>query len=197
MIGSAIPGTITGVPHLLGLDGNQWFDYSVTTSAQVTNQSAAALSIPPLVANGTGNVCGPLPHVTVDLVVNPPVVITPALPCSAQQLSFSPTLQQEFVTGVDPGVAPNACAGEMVIHGYDVATQQAITLATNPANPPVIPLSGGVLSDGRKLFFGSFDGTKGAVLHRIDLATGLEDVVPPAIPASVSVVPNFVAVVPK
>ena len=120
--------------------------------------------------------------------------ITPALPCSALQLSFSPKLQQEFVTGVDPGVDPNACAGEMVIHGYDVLTQAAFTLATNTS---VVPLSGGVLSDGRKLYFGSSDGTRnGAILHRIDLATA-----PGTIAEDSSVVvgvkPEFVAVVPK
>ena len=79
-----------------------------------------------------------------------------------------------------------------------------------------MPLSGGVLTDGTKLYFGTYDSTNGALLHRVDLASQTEDFVqqevvnpttgvptttPPTyvteVPATVGVVPSFVAVVPK
>jgi hypothetical protein len=53
-------------------------------------------------------------------------------------------------------------------------------------------LSGGVLTDGTKLYFGTYDSTNGALLHRVDLATRTEDLA-----QQVGVVPGFVAVVPK
>jgi hypothetical protein len=168
-----------GVPHVIGLSGTQWLDYSVTTTAQVGNPAPA------------GDVC--LSTVT----VNTPATATSTLSCAAQQTSFSPTLEKEFVTGVDP-----ACtSAEALIHGYDATAQKEITLSTTN---PIIPLSGGVLNDGRKLFFGTYDSTaKTAALHRIDLATGTEDSFTDptsnlvTIPASVELVPSFVAVVPK
>jgi hypothetical protein len=82
-----------------------------------------------------------------------------------------------------------------------VRAKQEITLTTTN---PIVPLSGGVLNDGRKLFVGTYDSTaKTAALHRIDLATGTEDTVTDptsklvTIPATVELVPSFVAVVPK
>jgi hypothetical protein len=113
------------------------------------------------------------------------------LPCTAQQVSFSPKLEEEFITGVDA-----ACAtSEPVIHGYNAATHTLVDLTTAQ---PVVPLSGGVLNDGRKLFFGSFDGN-GAVLHRIDLATqsGAPGTLTEDDSVSVGVKPTFVAVVPR
>jgi hypothetical protein len=178
---------IGGVPHAIGLSlsDSLWYDYSVTTTAQAGNPAPA------------GNVCKST------VTINPPVTTASTLPCTARQVSFSPTREREFVTGVDP-----ACANpKPVIYGYDVIAQQEITLTTTN---PVIPLSGGVLNDGRKLYIGTYDGaTMTALLHRIDLATDTEDVVtvttgtPPntvttvTIPASVKLIPSFVAVVPK
>jgi len=181
---------IGGVPHVVGLslpDG-QWFDYSVTTTAQVGNQTVTQLTFPPLVSGGAGDVC--LSTVT----VNAPTSAASTLKSTASQVTFSPTLEQEFVTAV----SPTGTIAEPVIHGYDVINKTEITLATADANP-IIPLSGGVLNDGRKLYIGTNDPTNGAVLHRFDLSTGTgtagtraEDA-----SASVAVIPNFVAVVPK
>ena len=131
---------------------------------------------------------------------------------TAQQIAFSPVLEQEFVTGVNPATA----TPEPYIYGYQVAynaiPQQEIRLGTINS---VVPLSGGVLNDGTKLYFGTYDSTNGALLHRVDLASQTEDSVqqeiidpktgqptnPPTfvtvIPATVGVVPSFVAVVPK
>jgi hypothetical protein len=171
--------TIGGVPHVIGLSGTQWLDYSVTTTAQVGNPTPA------------GDVC--LSTVT----VNTPVTATSTASCTPLQTSFSATQEKEFVTGVDP-TCTNA---EALIHGYDVIGQKEITLSTTN---PIVPLSGGVLNDGRKLFVGTYDSTaKTAALHRIDLATGTEDTFTDptsnlvTIPASVELVPSFVAVVPK
>jgi hypothetical protein len=176
---------IAGVPHLLGLDLNTWFDYSVTTSAQVASQTVLT-TLDDLTPNGTGNVC--LSTVT----VNAPATTATILPCTATQVSFAPKLEENFVTGVDA-----ACAtSEAIIHGYNAASHTIVDLTTTN---PVVPLSGGVLSDGRKLYFGSFDGTHGAVLHRIDLATstGAPGTLTEDNAVSVGVVPSFVAVVPK
>jgi hypothetical protein len=170
VVGGLSTTALSGVPHLLGLNGSTWFDYSVTTSAQIGEV---------LTPKAEGNVC------LSKVVVNPPVTLTTAapLPCAATQVSFSPTLEQEFITGVDP-----SCAPQSVIHGYDVVAQKEITLTSTNS----VPLSGGVLNDGRKLYFGSFDSANGARLHRIDLSTGTEDDL-----VFVSLVPSFVAVVPK
>jgi hypothetical protein len=208
------------VPHVLGLDVNQWFDYSVTSSSEVPDQTVSllpgqALTEPPLVPGGPGNVCQST------VTVNAPVTTASTLKCTAQQISFSPTLEQEFVTGVLDTYSPGFVTGvdtscatpESVIHGYDVVAQKEILLTTTD---PVVPLSGGALNDGRKLYFGTYDGTNGTLLHRIDLAAQTEDFVqqevvnpttglpttnPPTfvtvVPATVSVVPTFVAVVPK
>ncbi len=143
-----------------------------------------------------GNVC--LSSVS----INTPVTAPSTLQCAPVQVSFAPKLvtgvhPSEFVTGVDPSCA----TAESVIHGYDASTQKEVTLGTLS---PVVPLSGGVLNDGRKLFFGTYDSTKKtAALHRIDLTTGLEETVTDptsnlvTIPASVELVPSFVAVIPK
>jgi len=170
---------LNGVPHVLGLSGSTWYDYSVTTSAQAGATPAV------------GNVC--LSTVT----VNTPVKVASTLNCTANQVSFSPTLQREFVTGVN-----SSCATpDLGIHGYDVNTNSEFTLSTLST---VVPLSGGVLSDASKLFFGTYDSTaKTAQLHRIDLSTGTEDTATDSttgqvtIPAPVQLVPSFVAVVPK
>jgi hypothetical protein len=104
-----------------------------------------------------------------------------------------------------------------VIHGYDLGilsgTPSEITLSVSTSGTPtftpvpIVPLSGGVLTDGRKLYVGTFDTTNGALLRRFDLASGTEDVVPTlsstnavignTVPASIPVIPSFVAVVPK
>jgi hypothetical protein len=166
---------LSGVPHLLGLNGSQWFDYSVTTTAQIGN------------AAPEGNVC------LSTVKVNAPVTLTATLPCTAQQISFSPTLEQEFITGVDPSCA----TAEQVLHGYDVVAQQEILLTTAAA---AVPLSGGVLNDGRKLYFGTYDSAaQTATLHRIDLATGTgaPGTLTEDLSAPVALVPSLVAVVPK
>ena len=129
---------------------------------------------------------------------------------TAQQITFSPTLEQEFVTGVNPaGATPESVHSWLsgCQSDYRSATGSDVLLTTTN---PIVPLSGGVLTDGRKLYFGSYDSTNGALLHRVDLATQTEDFVqqrpttdanPPTyvtvIPATVGVVPSFVAVVPK
>ena len=166
---------LSGVPHLLGLDGSQWFDYSVTTTAQIGNPAPE------------GNVC------LSTVRVNPPVTRTASLPCTAEQISFSPTLEQEFITGVDPSCA----TAEQVLHGYDVVAQQEILLTTAA---PVVPLSGGVLNDGRKLYFGTYNSAaQTATLHRIDLSTGTgaPGTLTEDLSAPVALVPSLVAVVPK
>ena len=206
---------INGVPQVIGLSSPDglWYNYSVTTPAQVPNPT----NLP-----AKGNVCPPT------VTINTPATRQSDLLCTAQrvkQITFSPTLEKAFVTGVDP-----ICTPESVIHGYDVITNATIPNPTFPLglNPtstptltpvPIVPLSGGVLSDGRKLYVGTFDGTNGALLRRFNLDPTLgpieEDVVPilkdvvPAttpptqivvgntIPASVELIPSFVAVVPK
>ncbi len=172
---------MSGISHIVGLSGSQWYDYSVASSSQVSNGS-------PL---GSGFVCA------ASVNVSAPAITQSTSQCSATQTSFSPILQREFITGVDPQCA-NA---ESVIHGYDVGNSTEVTLSTAA---PVVPLSGGLLNDGRKLFIGTYDSTtRKAVLHRIDLASGTEDVVTDptsklvTIPASVDLIPSFVAVVPK
>ncbi len=186
---------IGGVPHLIGLSGtNQWLNYSVSTSAQVS------------VAAPKGNVC--LSTVT----VNAPSTTASGLTCNTPQVSFSQRLQQAFVTGYPSANGGSSCSTpEAVIHGYDVAGNSTFTLSTLN-NSPITPLSGGVLSDGRKLYVGSYDPNTGAAtLHRFDIASGTEDFAtnttttgtPPTtvttvtIPASVELVPSLVAVVPK
>lgn len=171
-----------GVPHVIGLDNTQWFDYKTTT-------------------NGAGDAC--LSGVIPTLATTP--VTDNALPCTAQQVTFSPTLEEAFITGV----APHSCAGETAIHGYNMLTQQIITIDTrkdNSGNPiPLVPLSGGVLSDGSKLFFGSVDTVNGqptGQLHRINLASQSEDIAPTPVAAipitgAATLTPTFVAVVPK
>jgi hypothetical protein len=176
---------IGGVPQAFGLSGTEWLDYSVTTTAQVPN---------PTTLPAQGNVC--LSTVT----VNPPVTTTDVLPCAATQVTFSPRLEAEFVTGVNP----SCTATDSVIHGYSVATTPP-SLIPLTATAPVVPLSGGVLKDGRKLYFGTWDSTAGtAALHRIDLSTGsattgtlLDGTLKEDASTSVELVPSFVAVVPK
>jgi hypothetical protein len=165
----------------------------VTTSAQVAT------------GDTEGNVCLSTVH------VNPPVTTPSSLLCTADQITFSPRLQRQFVTGVVSQYGPGFVSGDTScaqpqaeIYGYDMATQKEITLT--PTNK-IVPLSGGVLNDGRKLYVGTYDPANGALLHRFDLASKTEDVVtvttgtPPntvtTIPASVALVPSFVAVVPK
>jgi hypothetical protein len=191
---------IEGVPYVIGLAGTQWLNYAVTTSAQVGQT---------LVPAPEGDIC--LSTVSVAA----PVVTASTLACTARQVTFSPIREQEFITGVDP--LCTASDAESVIHGYDVALNKEILLSLLPTTGSVIPFSGGVLNDGRKLYFGTWDSAAGtATLHRIDLAAGTEDFVqqelinpatqlptttPPTyvtlVPASVPLVPSFVAVVPK
>jgi len=174
--------SIGGVPRVAGLSGTEWLDYSVTTTAQVPNPTE-------------GNVC--LSTVT----VNAPQSATASLPCAATQVTFSPRLEAEFVTGVDP-----ACtATDTVIHGYNLATHAVTPAITTVSGTSIIPLSGGVLSDGRKLFVGTYDSTTGtATLHRFDLSTGeattgtlLDGLLKEDLSTPVELVPSFVAVVPK
>ncbi len=207
----AVPTTVTGglfttalqgVPHLLGLDGtnNEWFDLPVSTTAQVptqTVQTPSALTPPA----GSGNVClstVTFPTTGPTIFTLTPATATGTLPCTATQVTFSPTLEQAFVTGVDP-----ACTtSESVIHGYSVANPDtvpptaaaAFTLTTTKA---IVPLSGGALDDGRYLYVGSSDTTNGNVLHRIDLSAGTPTPGMEDISVSLELVPSFVAVVPK
>jgi hypothetical protein len=192
---SVVDGLFTtalgGVPYMLGLDGLQWFDYSVTTTAQVGNQTVTDPAT--LVPGGPGNVC----KTATTKKVNAPSTATDSLPCAATQVTFSPTLEQAFVTGVDP----SCTTAESVIHGYNLATHTIISSPSITTTAPVIPLSGGVLNDGRKLYFGSWAGSTAqtATLHRIDLSTstGTAGTLTEDLSTSVEVVPSFVAVVPK
>jgi hypothetical protein len=193
---------IDGSPRVFGLAGSEWLDYSVTSSSR-------AGATPPV-----GNVC--LSTVSVTLVSSLPQAQS-TLKCTAQQFTFSPRLEQEFVTGEDP----LCTTPETAIHGYDLGSKAEITLSlsttsTSTFTPvPIVPLSGGILNDGRKLYVGTMDGKNSTLLRRFDLATGTEEVVtqelvdqngnpttnPPTfvtvIPASVPLVPSYVAVVPK
>ncbi len=72
----------------------QWLDYSVTTSAQIRSIASNAV-------NAGQRICGST------VTVNAPVATTVSLPCTATQVTFSPRLEAEFVTGVDP-----------LLHGY-------------------------------------------------------------------------------
>jgi hypothetical protein len=184
-----------GVPHLLGLSDTTWFDYAIGSTAQATSQGGAPTN---------GFVC------TATVKVNTPTTATSTAPCTATQITYGPTedangnlaLPREFITGVDQTCA----APDTFIHGYDVNSQQEITIQTKGAdgNPyPVAPLSGGLLKDGRKLYFGTFDSaSQNALLHRINFdptagAVG-EDVTPVSVVSDgVALVPQFVAVVPK
>lgn len=167
---------INGVTRIFGFSGSQWLDYSVVSSSQ------AGATTP------VGNVC--LSTVT----VNGPTTAPSAIQCTAKQFSFSPRLEQEFVTGVDP----NCGTAEAIIHGYDLSSQSELNLT---ANSPIVPLSGGILNDGRELYIGTSDATaQTAALHRFNLLTSngtpgtlAEDIAPVSIP----LVPQFVAVVPK
>jgi len=190
---------IGGTPQVIGLSsGNQWLDYSVTKTPP-TGQT-----VPP------GYVCAGT------VAVSTAAPTPSALPCTAKQITFSARLEQAFVTGVvDPFNTPGATScpsPDSLIHGFDVSTHAAIELTAANASAPIIPLSGGVLSDGRKLFIGTYNSTsKTAALRRFDLTTGTEDVVTSnvtnssgavtgtiiTVPATVELVPSFVAVVPK
>jgi hypothetical protein len=199
----AINGAAEDATELVGLSPTEWLDYSVTTSAAVGSQSATTPS--GLTFGGTGNVC--LSTVTVAT----PVATTASLPCAATQVTFSPRLEAEFVTGVDPGCTVT----DSIIHGYDVS-RHALTPSITAADASITPLSGGVLSDGRKLYVGTWTaplagtaGTAGtATLHRFDLSTGsattpsptvglLDGLLTEDLSTSVELVPSFVAVVPK
>lgn len=199
-----------GEPHLIGLSGNLWFDYPLTATSQ---------------ANPTpteGNIC--LSTVT----IHTPATTASTLPCTATQVNFSPTdsptedasgnatlsLLRDFVTGVDPATCSNP---DSFIHGYDVSSGTEIKIpTTNPAGAsyPVVPLSGGLLKDGRKLYFGTYDSaSQTALLHRINFdptagpigedvvntttGTGSNQVTTVTVPATLQIVPSFVAVVPK
>jgi hypothetical protein len=192
---SAVPDglsvtAVSGVPQLLGLTGSpgsySWFDYAVNSSSHVDATQSVNV-ITDLTAGGTGNVC----KSTVS--VGAPVTTASGLQCAASQVSLSPKLNQAFVTGVDPGCG----TAETSLYGYDLAGHSEVKLTISAA----VPLSGGILSDGRKLFFGTWDSaTQTGELHRVDLATSTgapgtltED----ATPVDVSVVPSYVAVVPN
>jgi hypothetical protein len=177
---------IGGVSHAIGLSGNtEWFDYSVTKTP-LAGQTISA-----------GYVCAGT--VTVAPPVTVPVTYTAPSPCTATQIGFSPRLESEFITGVDP----LCTTSEPVIHGYAANNQTEITLGT--LTDSIIPLSGGVLNDGRKLFIGTYDSTAmTAKLRRFDLSTGaattgtlLDGLLKEDASASVELVPSFVAVVPK
>ncbi len=183
IVGGLSTSALQGVPHLLGLDGSTWFDYPIITTAQVPTQTVQSLSA--LTANGPGNVCLSIP-----VTVSTPVQTTSTLPCTATQVTFSATLQQEFVTGA-------SCATpEPFIYGYDVVAQKEITFPTLNNNP-IVPLSGSALNDGRYLYVGSYDTTNGGVLHRIDLSAGTPTPLKEDTSVSIELVPSFVAVVPK
>lgn len=180
VVGGLSTTALQGVPHLLGLDGSEWFDYSVTTTAQVPTQTVQTPSA--LTPTGSGNVCQST------VTVNTPVATTSSSPCTANQLTFSATLEQEFVTGA-------SCATpQPLIYGYDVVAQKEITF---PTLNPIVPLSGGTLDDGRYLYVGSSDTTNGSVLHRIDLSAGTPTPGKEDTSVSLELVPSFVAVVPK
>jgi hypothetical protein len=185
---------IEGVPYVIGLAGTEWLNYTVSTTAQVTVPPVA--SVAPLTP-AEGDVC----LSTVKVVA--PVVTSSTLACTPQQVTFSPTLEQAFVTGVVDTYSPGFVTGEtscptpdIAIHGLNVATNTELIYPTLKSTP-IAPLSGGVLNDGRYLFVGSFDTTNGAVLHRFDLSA--DTPTPGAEDASVTVtlVPSYVAVVPK
>ncbi|HVJ04128.1 MAG TPA: hypothetical protein VM578_00500 [Candidatus Saccharimonadales bacterium] len=209
---------IGGVPHLIGLSStNQWLNYPVSTTAQAG------------VTNPEGNVClsNRTPPSTVRTqVVSAPIVTASGLTCSSPQVSFSPRLQLAFITGYPSVNGVSSCGtAEPVIHGFDVSgivngdNGNSIFTLSTLNNSPITPLSGGVLSDGRKLYVGSYDPTNGAsTLHRFSIIsdTGATPVLtedfatnttttgtPPTtvttvtIPASVELVPSLVAVVPK
>jgi hypothetical protein len=172
---------IGGTPYVIGMSsGSLWLDYTVASSSQI--------AAPPI---HSGYVCSS--RVTVS-AASP---VASGLPCAAQQVSFSPRLEQAFVTGVDP----TCTTPDFVIHGYDEGLH-AEMFPPVTALSPIIPLSGGVLSDGRELYIGTWDRAAGtAALHRFNLLTTTgtpgtlaEDITPPA---SVELVPSFVAVVPK
>jgi hypothetical protein len=131
-------------------------------------------------------------------VAQQPVKTPSTLRCTPTQFSFSPRLEQEFVTGVD---STTCSVPESVVHGYNLATKSEALLT---ASSPIIPLSGGILNDGRELYIGTWDSVaKTAALHRFNLlsvtgstttpGTLAEDVTPISVP----LVPSFVAVVPK
>ena len=137
-----------------------------------------------LTPKSEGNVC----LSTVEVTATPPVSVVSSSPCTANQVTFSPTLEQEFVTGA-------TCATPQPrIYGYDIVAQKEITFATINS---MVPLSGGALNDGRYLYVGSNDTTNGAVLHRIDLSAGTPKPGFEDTSVSVELVPSFVAVVPK
>lgn len=173
---------VEGVPHLLGLDGTTWFDYTVTDSAQISGQTVDALTSLSVPSTAQGNVC------LATTSVATPIQATSSLACTATQVRFSPVLQQMFVTGVDS----SCTSSESALHGFQLGASSEFTLTTTSA---VVPLSGDVMSDGSKLFFGSQDSTaKTATLHRVDLSTQTED---SSAAVSLGVVPDYVAVVPK
>ncbi len=195
---TAIPPTAgsPSVPHAIGLAGTQWLNYSVTSSSEVTQ------AVPPgqtLTPPSEGNIC--LSTVAVAAPAAP--IVASSLTCPPQQVTFSPTLQQEFVTGVVDTYSPGFVASESscaspqpFIYGYDVANNAEIALPTLNSTP-IAPLSGGVLKDGRYLFVGSFDTTNGAVLHRFNLTADTPDPFAENASVPVTLVPSFVAVVPK
>ncbi len=168
---------LNGIPQAFGysLSPKEWVSYALTDSSG------------PSVATPVGNVC------SATVAVGAPAVAATTLACTPTQFSFSQRLLQEFVTGVNP----TCSTAENILHAYDVTSNQEFTLS---ANSPMVPLSGGVLYDGRELYIGTWDGTSTAALHRFNLLTSTgtqgtraEDITPISVP----IVPSFVAVVPK
>jgi hypothetical protein len=188
---------INGTPRVVGFSTSStpgtWLDYSVASS------SAASVAAP------VGNVC--LSTVTVNnppasapLTIGTPVSAASTIACTPQQFTFSDRLEQEFITGVNPKCA----TAEAIIHYYDLTSQKELTLSLNTALDTVVsaivPLSGGVLTDGRELYIGEGSTSSAAYLHRFMLLTtsGAQGTLQEDIaPISVPVVPSFVAVVPK
>jgi hypothetical protein len=193
-VSSSPPGA---VPEVVGLSatssGSEWLDYTVTVSSEVPLQTAVPTPSA-LTFGGAGNVC--LSTVT----VNTPTSTPAALPCTPTQVTFSPRLEAEFVTGMD-----TACqTPDAAIHGYNITTH-LLTPSIASTSGSIIPLSGGILSDGRKLFVGTQNSTAGtAALHRFDLSTGaattgtlLDGLLKEDLSVPVELIPSFVAVVPK
>jgi len=175
---------IDGTPRVFGLGAAGWLDYSVTSSSQ------AGATVP------VGNVC----QSTVTVAPTTPNAVASTLGCTPQQFSFSPRLEQEFVTGVNY----DCTATDPLIHGYDLSSHSEVTLSTLTPSNPIVPLSGGILNDGRELYIGTWDAAaQTAALHRFNLLTVAGSTTTPGTrtedtdPVSLPLVPQFVAVVPK
>jgi hypothetical protein len=186
---------IDGAPRVVGLaaapSGFQWLDYLVSTTAQIT-PSQLPLPLPQIslfTPVGPGDVCRSTVTVATPGTATLTHTATPVT-FSPTQVTFSPTLEQAFVTGVN-----QAGTAESVIHGYDLNTHAEIAPPLTTASA-VLPRSGGVLNDGRFLYFGTYSGAT-ATLHRINLSTTGTSAHSEDASTTVGVVPDFVAVVPK